>query len=198
MVRQFGIVPAGACAWKAPVTRMAIAALAFCMSTSPLQAEPLLVVGDKLYTSSDAGVIEFGGVLIEDGKITAAGALIALELELGTPVLRAPVVIPGLVDNRTLVAAPLAIETDGENAVARTRSLMGVVVTAVGDGMAPEQAVLAATIEPARLWGVDDRVGSLEIGKDANLVLLSGEPFEDTTLIENVLVNGEVVADEPQ
>ena len=51
------------------------------------------------------------------------------------------------------------------------------------------------TITPARMVGVDDRVGSLEVGKDADLVLWSGRPFELTSKIVGVVLNGELVYD---
>ena len=40
--------------------------------------------------------------------------------------------------------------------------------------------------------GIDERVGSLEKGKDADVVVLSGPPFEATTRVEGVIVNGKV------
>ena len=43
---------------------------------------------------------------------------------------------------------------------------------------------------PARLWGVADRVGSLESGKDADVVVWSGDPFELTTSVEHVFIGG--------
>ena len=46
------------------------------------------------------------------------------------------------------------------------------------------------TIQPARLLGVEDRVGSLEVGKDADLVLWNGEPFEPTSRVIGVIVDG--------
>jgi imidazolonepropionase-like amidohydrolase len=51
------------------------------------------------------------------------------------------------------------------------------------------------TINPARMIGVDDRVGSIEVGKDADLVLWSGEPFQPTSRVIGVLLNGELVLD---
>lgn len=60
-------------------------------------------------------------------------------------------------------------------------------------GMKPEAALRAVTLEAAEICGVADRVGSLEVGKDADILLLSGDPLELTTRIEKVLVNGQVV-----
>ncbi len=46
------------------------------------------------------------------------------------------------------------------------------------------------TIEPARVWGVAARLGSLDIGKDADVVIWSGDPFELTTNVERVFIKG--------
>ena len=52
------------------------------------------------------------------------------------------------------------------------------------------------TIDAARLLGVDDRVGSLEVGKDGDLALYDGDPFEYTSHCEAVVIDGEVYAGE--
>ena len=49
----------------------------------------------------------------------------------------------------------------------------------------------ALTINPARIFGVDDYQGSIERRKPANLVLWSGDPLEVTTVAEMVLINGQ-------
>jgi imidazolonepropionase-like amidohydrolase len=66
---------------------------------------------------------------------------------------------------------------------------------AMRGGLPFEAALAAVTINPARMVGVDDRVGSLEVGKDADLVLWSGTPFEPSSQILGVLLNGELVVD---
>jgi imidazolonepropionase-like amidohydrolase len=64
---------------------------------------------------------------------------------------------------------------------------------AVRYGMDEEEAFRAITIYPAKLLGVDDRIGSIEQGKDADLVILSGEPFDFRSRVEKVIVNGKIV-----
>lgn len=63
---------------------------------------------------------------------------------------------------------------------------------AVKAGMDPFIALQAITINPARHIGVEDRVGSLEAGKDADVVLADGDPLVSSTTIEKVIVDGEV------
>lgn len=64
---------------------------------------------------------------------------------------------------------------------------------AVKAGMDPFQALQAITINPAKHAGIADRVGSLEVGKDADIVITDGCPFEVSTVIEYVLINGKIV-----
>lgn len=65
---------------------------------------------------------------------------------------------------------------------------------AVKAGMDPVGALEAITINPARHLGVADRVGSLEVGKDADIVLANGDVMVSDTLIQAVYINGKKVA----
>ena len=64
---------------------------------------------------------------------------------------------------------------------------------AVRHGMDRDEALKAITITPAEILGVADRVGSLEKGKDADIVVLSGDPLNVTTRVEKVILNGKTV-----
>lgn len=64
---------------------------------------------------------------------------------------------------------------------------------AAKDGMDTEEALKAITIYPAEILGVADRVGSLEVGKDADLVLWSDHPFTMQAQPEVVIINGQVI-----
>ena len=57
-------------------------------------------------------------------------------------------------------------------------------------GMGKEAALKAVTIVPAEIFGVADRMGSLEVGKDANLFIADGDPFETKTQIKYLFING--------
>ena len=65
--------------------------------------------------------------------------------------------------------------------------------TAIRNGVSRDEALAAMTIEPARILGIDKEVGSIEIGKTANLQILTGDPLKATTWVETVLIDGEVV-----
>lgn len=57
-------------------------------------------------------------------------------------------------------------------------------------GMGAEEALKAVTIYPAEVFGVADRLGSIEEGKQANLIITDGDPFEPLTNIEHVFIRG--------
>jgi len=66
---------------------------------------------------------------------------------------------------------------------------------AIRYGMAPEDALAALTINPARIAEVDDRVGSIEVGKDGDLVVIDGPWYELTSRVERVYVDGRLAFD---
>lgn len=61
---------------------------------------------------------------------------------------------------------------------------------AVREGLDEDEALRAITINAARISGIDDRVGSLEAGKDADVLILSGHPFDWRTRVERVYIDG--------
>ncbi len=63
----------------------------------------------------------------------------------------------------------------------------------IREGMPEEEALRAVTITPAEIIGVADRVGSLEVGKDADVVMWSGDPFEPLTHCLMTVIDGEIV-----
>lgn len=67
------------------------------------------------------------------------------------------------------------------------------VAFAMREGLSFHEALRTVTIDAAEIVGIADRVGSLEEGKDADLVILSGSPFELTTKTLYTIINGEVV-----
>jgi len=71
-----------------------------------------------------------------------------------------------------------------------SRNLRQEAGNAIAYGMAPDAALRAVTLTPAELWGVADRVGSLQPGRDADLVVWSGDPFELSTRALHVFIKG--------
>jgi len=71
-----------------------------------------------------------------------------------------------------------------------SRTLRQQAGNAIAYGLGRDAALEAVTLTPARIWGVADRVGSLEPGKDADVVVWSGDPFELTTGPEHVFIKG--------
>lgn len=72
----------------------------------------------------------------------------------------------------------------------RSEGMLPSVSFAVRHGASPAEALRAVTLTPAEILGVADRMGSLEAGKDANLVVLSGDPHDVTTRVEKVMIDG--------
>lgn len=60
----------------------------------------------------------------------------------------------------------------------------------VAHGLSEEEAIKAITINPARILGVDDQVGSLEVGKTANVVIWSDSPIQMKARVLEVIING--------
>ena len=96
-------------------------------------------------------------------------------------------------DNAALVAAAgvrVALTvSDSQNA----RLLRQVAGNAVAHGMPWIQAFAAISSTPARIWGLEKSLGTLETGRAANLVIWSGDPLEVTNWAEKVMANGQWV-----
>jgi imidazolonepropionase-like amidohydrolase len=127
---------------------------------------------------------KIAGVLAEKGIPVTAGPILfsreKYELKDMTPK------NPGVMSK---AGVKVAIQTDEMSAV---KYLTINAALAVREGMTEEEALKAITINPAEIIGVADRVGSLEVGKDADLVVFSGHPFDYRTVAELVLVDGQV------
>jgi len=66
---------------------------------------------------------------------------------------------------------------------------------AVSGGLDEQTALEAITITAAEILGVADRLGSLQVGKDADIIILDGHPFHYNTFVEFTLINGKVLYD---
>jgi imidazolonepropionase-like amidohydrolase len=61
---------------------------------------------------------------------------------------------------------------------------------AVAFGLDHDEAIKALTINPARIFGIDDRVGSLKVGKDADLFITTGDPLDLRSEVRHLFING--------
>jgi imidazolonepropionase-like amidohydrolase len=77
------------------------------------------------------------------------------------------------------------------NSAADARNLPFNAALAVAYGLDPDEALRALTINPARIWGVEDQLGSIEPGKVANLIVTTGDPLDVRTQVKHVFIRGE-------
>jgi imidazolonepropionase-like amidohydrolase len=98
---------------------------------------------------------------------------------------------------------PAALEQGGilfafsSDGLQQPRDFVRNAARAVKDGLAPDAALRALTINAARIAGVSERLGSLEKGKIANVIVTDGDVFEDRTKIVHIFVDGRKVDPEP-
>lgn len=88
---------------------------------------------------------------------------------------------------------PMALSAHGSGDPAS--SLYAQAAMAMRGGLSRAQALRAVTITPAEILGIQDRVGTVEVGKDADLVLWNGEPFEITSKPVGVVIDGSLIVD---
>lgn len=93
---------------------------------------------------------------------------------------------------------PIALQSGYESYVPKTRVVLFEAGLAAAHGLPFEKALAAITIDAARIIGVADRVGSLEAGKDGDVAIFDGDPFEYTTHCTGVVINGAVMSTEPR
>jgi imidazolonepropionase-like amidohydrolase len=147
---------------------------------------------------------EFGFKVILDGVADAPLVLKEIQ-ESGFPVLLHPTMTRPSADleNASMgTAAKLqsagilfALQSGYEAYVPKTRVVLFEAALAAANGLTFEQALAAITINPARILGIEDRVGTLAPGKDADLALFDGDPFEYTSHCTGTVVSGVVVSD---
>ena len=150
---------------------------------------------------------EFNIRLVLDG---AAEAFLVLDQikEAGVPVIVHPTMARsgGETENLSMETAaklkkagiPFAFQSGFESYVPKTRVLLYEAAVAAANGLTFDEALAAATLDAARLLGISDRVGSLEPGKDGDVVLYDGDPFEYTSHVVGVVIQGEVVSQDPR
>ena len=144
---------------------------------------------------------EFGYELVLDHG-TESWKIADLVAARNVPVLYGPLIVtrskvevrdrllaaPGILDR---AGVPVSLITD--HPVVPIEYLVTQAALAVREGMDADAALRSITINPARVMGVDDRVGSLEEGKDADVVLWSGDPLALASRVLRTWVSGREV-----
>jgi imidazolonepropionase-like amidohydrolase len=171
------------------------------------QEIPLLITAHRHHDINAALRLknEFDFSLVLDG---ASEAYLLLEeiKAAGVPVIVHPTMARpyGDRENMTFTMAaqlhkagiPFAFQSGYESYVPKTRVVLFEAALAVAYGLPHDAALAGCTVNAAKLLGVDDRLGSLQPGLDADLALFDGDPLETTTHCVGVVIDGEVVSDE--
>ena len=82
--------------------------------------------------------------------------------------------------------------TGYEDYAPKNRILLFEAAIAAANGLGMEAALRAVTADAAKILAIDDRIGSLAPGKDADVALFDGDPFEYTSHVTAVLVGGQI------
>ena len=134
---------------------------------------------------------DFGEVLDEIGEAEKVAVVDPmLTLVAGTREVR------NLPAELAAAGAEVAFVPARENTVSGHESLRTDVGLLLADGLERDVALRALTLAPARVLGLDDRIGSLEVGKDANLVFFDGDPLSPTSRVQAVMIGGRFVVGE--
>jgi len=168
---------------------------------------PLMVTAHRSQDLANALRVakEFELRLILDGA-SESYLLIDQIKAAGVPVILHPTMIRanGETENMSfetaskLIAAgiPVALQSGYEAYVPKTRVVLYEAGWAAANGLTFAQALGTITIEAAKILGIDERVGSLAVGKDGDVALYDGDPFEYTTHCVGVVIGGAVVSEE--
>lgn len=188
---------------KAPARDLELEALVSVLEGST----PLLITAYREQDMQSALRIadEFGIRIVLDGAAEAYLMLDAIKAA-EVPVILHPTMARqfGELENASFTTAqklyqagiPFALQSGYERYVPKTRVVLWEAAIAAAYGLPYEVALASITIDAARILGIDERVGSIAVGKDADLVLYTGDPFEYTTQVSQVIINGQVVSTE--
>ncbi len=145
---------------------------------------------------------EFGFRMVLDGAAESYLVLDQIKAA-GIPVIVHPTMVrnAALLQNATLetiaklraAGLTVALQSGYESYVPKTRVVLFEAALAASWGLPKDQALASITIDAARILGVDKRVGSLETGKDGDLALFDGDPFEYVTHVCATIMDGDVV-----
>ncbi len=166
---------------------------------------PLLITAHRAQDITNALRLaeEFGFRLWLDGA--AESYLLLDEIkEAGVPVIIHPLMARAVGDRENMsfetaaklvqAGIPVAMQSGYEAYVPKTRVVLFEAAIAAANGLSFDQTLASITIEAARILGLEDRIGSIKVGKDGDLALYDGDPFEYTTHCVGTVINGEIVS----
>lgn len=90
---------------------------------------------------------------------------------------------------------PVALQSGFENYVPKTRVILYEAGMAAQNGLSPADALALITIDAAKILGLDSRIGSLAVGKDADIAMYDGDPLEWITHCTGTIINGQLVSE---
>jgi imidazolonepropionase-like amidohydrolase len=99
-----------------------------------------------------------------------------------------PDLIPALLEK-----AGIKFSLHSDAPIVPPNQLLSYAAQAVKYGLSEDMALRAITLSAAEILRIEKRVGSIERGKDGDLVLLDGEPLDVMTRVQTVFINGKVV-----
>ena len=168
---------------------------------------PLLITAHRATDIASALRLakEFNVKIVLDGASEAY--LMTTEIKAaGVPVIVHPTLFraDGETENLSMETAsllrgagiPVALQSSFEGYVPKTRVVLFEAAVAAAHGLSFPEALDTITLAAAKILGIDKRVGSLEPGKDADLALFDGDPFEYTTHCVGTVIDGQVASEE--
>ena len=167
---------------------------------------PLLITANKAQDIMTALRLakEFNLKIVLDGAAEAQLLLNEIKAS-GFPVIVHPTMARANGDEMSLsmedaaklkaAGIPVALQSGYEGYVPKTRVVLFEAAMAAGNGLSQRDALALVTIDAAKILGLDARIGSLEKGKDADLAMYDGDPFEWTSHCTGTIINGQVVSD---
>ena len=170
--------------------------------------QPLLITANRQQDIISALRVakEFNLRIVLDGCADAPLVLDAIKAS-GFPVVVHPTMQRSYEDMENLsvetagklhsAGVPIALQSSFEAYVPKTRVVLLEAAVAAANGLGFDAALASITSDAAKLLGIADRTGSLVAGKDADLALYDGDPFEYTSHCIGTIVGGQVFADGP-
>jgi imidazolonepropionase-like amidohydrolase len=147
---------------------------------------------------------EFNIKIVLDGVADAQQVLAEIKAS-GFPVIVHPTMFRagGETENLSMETAaklkaagiPVALQSGYEGYVPKTRIVLFEAALAAAYGMSRADALATITIDAAKILGLDNRIGSIAAGKDADLAMFDGDPFEYVTHCTGTIINGRVVSE---